>query len=55
MGHETRVEQTMGSTQSIAWRDGKFYGAADSRRPNATALGLMYPPQQRLKAVSSGN
>jgi gamma-glutamyltranspeptidase/glutathione hydrolase len=55
MGHETRIEQTMGSAQSIMWRDGKFYGAADSRRPNAAAKGLMYPPQQPLKAVSGGN
>jgi gamma-glutamyltranspeptidase/glutathione hydrolase len=55
MGHEPRIERTMGSVQSILWRDGKFYGAADSRRPNAAALGLMFPPQQRLKAVSGGN
>ena len=55
MGHQTRVERTMGSTQSIVHRDGKFFGAADSRRPNATALGLMYPPQPRLKAVSDGD
>jgi len=55
MGHETRIEQTMGSAQSIMWRDGKFYGAADPRRPNAKALGLMYPPQPRLKAASGSN
>ena len=54
-GHETRVERTMGSTQSIVWRDGKFFGAADPRRPNAAALGLMYPPQPRLKAVAGGD
>ena len=54
-GHETRIERTMGSTQSIMWRDGKFYGAADPRRPNAKALGLMYPPQSRLETVSGGN
>jgi len=52
MGHQTRIERTMGSTQSIVWRDGRFFGAADPRRPNAAALGLMYPPQQRLQAVS---
>jgi gamma-glutamyltranspeptidase/glutathione hydrolase len=55
MGHETRIERTMGSVQSIMWRGGKFYGAADPRRPNAKALGLMYPPQPRLKAVSGGD
>lgn len=55
MGHEPRVEQTMGSVQSILWRDGKFYGAADSRRPNAKASGLMYPPQRLLKPVAGGN
>ncbi len=55
MGHQTRIERTMGSAQSIMWRDGKFYGAADPRRPNAKAMGLMYPPQPRLKAVSGGN
>ena len=54
-GHQTRIERTMGSAQSILRRDGKFYGAADPRRPNAVALGLMYPPQPRLKAVSGGN
>jgi gamma-glutamyltranspeptidase/glutathione hydrolase len=52
MGHEPRVEQTMGSVQSILWRDGKFYGAADSRRPNAKASGLMYPPRRLLKSVA---
>jgi gamma-glutamyltranspeptidase/glutathione hydrolase len=54
-GHQTRIERTMGSTQSIVWHDGKFFGAADPRRPNAAALGLMYPPQPRLQAVSGGN
>jgi gamma-glutamyltranspeptidase/glutathione hydrolase len=54
MGHKTRVERTMGSVQSILWRDGKFYGAADSRRPNAKASGLMYPPQRLLKSVAGG-
>jgi gamma-glutamyltranspeptidase/glutathione hydrolase len=54
-GHETRIERSMGSTQSIMRRDGKFYGAADPRRPNAKALGLMYPPQSQLEAVSRGN
>jgi len=44
MGHEIELKQTMGSTQSIIWRDGKFYGSADPRRPNALALGLNKEP-----------
>jgi len=40
MGHEIDMQRTMGSTQSITWRDGLFEGAADPRRPNALALGL---------------
>ena len=40
MGHQIEFEQTMGSTQSIMWQDGRFFGAADPRRPNALALGL---------------
>ncbi|NNL96227.1 MAG: gamma-glutamyltransferase, partial [Xanthomonadales bacterium] len=54
MGHQTRIERTMGSVQSIVWKDGRFHGAADPRRPNAAARGLMYPPQVRLKAVAGG-
>ena len=49
MGHEIEVQRAMGSTQSILWRDGKFHGSADPRRPNATALGLVYPPQLELE------
>jgi gamma-glutamyltranspeptidase/glutathione hydrolase len=44
MGHEIDLQQTMGSTQSIMWRDGVFQGSADPRRPNALALGLDKPP-----------
>jgi len=40
MGHEIDMQRTMGSTQSIMWRDGLFEGSADPRRPNALALGL---------------
>jgi gamma-glutamyltranspeptidase/glutathione hydrolase len=40
MGHKIDMQQTMGSTQSIMWRDGVFHGAADPRRPNALALGV---------------
>ncbi|MFT5372499.1 MAG: gamma-glutamyltranspeptidase/glutathione hydrolase, partial [Lysobacterales bacterium] len=55
MGHEVGLEQSIGSTQSIMWRDGKFYGSADPRRPNATALGVIYPPALVLKKAASGN
>jgi len=39
-----KVQRTMGSTQSITWKDGLFYGSADPRRPNALALGLNKEP-----------
>lgn len=39
-GHQTRGSNTMGSTQSIMIEDGLFYGAADTRRPDASALGV---------------
>lgn len=45
MGHKIDMQQTMGSTQSIMWRDGVFHGASDSRRPNALALGLNQLPE----------
>jgi gamma-glutamyltranspeptidase/glutathione hydrolase len=48
MGHEVELKQTMGSTQSIMWRDGKFYGSADPRRPNALALGLNKEPRSTV-------
>lgn len=38
-GHLLKKGATMGSTQSIMRIDGKLYGAADTRRPNAKALG----------------
>jgi gamma-glutamyltranspeptidase/glutathione hydrolase len=47
MGHEIEMQKTMGSTQSIMWRQGTFYGAADPRRPNALALGLNIPLRDR--------
>lgn len=40
MGHEIEIQQTMGSTQSIMLSEGLLYGAADSRRPGALALGI---------------
>ena len=49
MGHKIDLQQTMGSTQSIMWRDGIFHGAADPRRPNALALGLDKKPQRGIK------
>jgi gamma-glutamyltranspeptidase/glutathione hydrolase len=53
MGHKIEIQQTMGSTQSILWRDGKFYGAADPRRPNALAIGLARPPQVRSATAAA--
>ncbi|NNE05605.1 MAG: hypothetical protein HKO64_01975 [Xanthomonadales bacterium] len=47
MGHDIRFEQTMGSTQSLMQLDGKYYGAADSRRPSALAAGVIGPPRPR--------
>ena len=44
LGHPTRIERTMGSVQSILRANGQFHGAADPRRPNAAARGLMFPP-----------
>jgi gamma-glutamyltranspeptidase/glutathione hydrolase len=44
MGHDIRPAKTMGSTQSIRWREGTFYGSADPRRPNAQANGLNTDP-----------
>ena len=40
MGHDVQLQQTMGSTQSIAREEGRFYGSADPRRPGALALGV---------------
>lgn len=50
MGHKIDMQQTMGSTQSIMWREGVFLGAADPRRPNALALGLDQPPSALTKS-----
>ncbi|XOV86783.1 MAG: gamma-glutamyltransferase [Pseudomonadota bacterium] len=40
LGHRVRSQQTMGSTQSIFYENGIFYGAADDRRPGALAAGV---------------
>ncbi len=39
-GHATKPSLTMGSTQSILIEDGVFQGSADTRRPDAQAVGL---------------
>ncbi|WP_297803090.1 gamma-glutamyltransferase [uncultured Brevundimonas sp.] len=39
-GHQTRPSMTMGSTQSIMVEGDRFYGAADTRRPDASARGV---------------
>ena len=40
MGHDDQLQQTMGSTQSIARGEERLYGSADPRRPGALALGV---------------
>jgi gamma-glutamyltranspeptidase/glutathione hydrolase len=54
MGHEVRFEQTMGSTQTIMYRDKRFWGSADPRRPGAMALGLIQAPQTRQDKAAVG-
>ncbi|MCD2316198.1 gamma-glutamyltransferase [Sphingomonas sp. IC-11] len=39
-GHKVRPSNTMGSTQSIMVDGERFLGAADSRRPDAAAIGV---------------
>lgn len=39
-GHKVTKSMTMGSTQSIMIENGLFYGAADTRRPDAIAVGV---------------
>jgi gamma-glutamyltranspeptidase/glutathione hydrolase len=38
-GHHVVVKNAMGSTQSIMFKDGFFYGASDPRRPGAMTVG----------------
>jgi len=40
MQHEVTPTRSMGSAQSIVWRDGVFYGAADPRKPDAKAIAV---------------
>ena len=39
-GHKMSTTRTMGSAQSILWRDGLFFGVADPRKPDASAEGV---------------
>ena len=40
-GQNVKPAQTMGSTQSIMWFNGRFYGASDPRRPDALTLQVL--------------
>lgn len=40
LGHDAAPSGTMGSLQSVLWRDGVFYGASDPRRPEAGAASV---------------
>ncbi len=40
MGHPLKQGATMGSVQSVLWQNNQFSGAADPRRPNASARGF---------------
>lgn len=39
-GHRVREVGNMGSTQSVMCTDGRFFGGADTRRPDAAAVGV---------------
>ncbi|QBG35613.1 gamma-glutamyltransferase [Litorilituus sediminis] len=39
-GYQIELTRSLGSLQSIMFKDGVFYGAADPRRPNAKAVAL---------------
>jgi gamma-glutamyltranspeptidase/glutathione hydrolase len=55
MGHKIKPQKTIGSTQSVMWRDGVFHGSADPRRPNALALGLDKPPLANQARVDASD
>ncbi|UTW44592.1 gamma-glutamyltransferase [bacterium SCSIO 12696] len=40
MGHPVKASKTMGSLQSILYRDGLFFGYSDTRRPGAETVGV---------------
>ena len=42
-GQQVKPATSMGSAQSIVWQNGLFYGAADPRRPDATAVAVERP------------
>jgi gamma-glutamyltranspeptidase/glutathione hydrolase len=39
-GHKVKFVGNMGSTQSVMCTNGRFFGGADSRRPDAAAIGV---------------
>lgn len=39
-GHKVKSVGNMGSTQSVMCADGRFFGGADTRRPDAAAVGI---------------
>ncbi|MGH8176673.1 MAG: gamma-glutamyltransferase [Steroidobacter sp.] len=39
-GHRVRFVRNMGSTQSVLYENGLYFGAADTRRPDAAAAGV---------------
>lgn len=42
-GHPIKTGRSMGSVQSVMWRNGLFFGASDPRRPDAGTVGLDSP------------
>jgi len=40
LGHSVKATRTMGSVNAVLWDGEVFYGAADPRKPDASALGL---------------
>jgi gamma-glutamyltranspeptidase / glutathione hydrolase len=38
-GHSIKENRAMGSTQSVVFKEGRFYGASDTRKPGALSLG----------------
>lgn len=40
-GHKVAIKSAMGATETIMYQGGTFYGAADPRRRNALALGVL--------------
>lgn len=51
-GHKVTVANTMGSTQSIMIEGDRFLGAADTRRPDALALGVNERARPRSREAS---